>query len=115
MPEEVQEQTTFVEGATTCVSVNAYERSPAARTACITHHGYACAACGLNLGDVYGQVGAQYIHVHHLRQLSEIRAGYEVNPTDDLCPVCPNCHAIIHRRTPPYTIAEVKAMLASST
>jgi 5-methylcytosine-specific restriction enzyme A len=51
------------------------------------------------------------IHIHHLRQLSDINAEYCVNPVDDLCPVCPTCHAVIHSRKSPYTIEEVAIMI----
>ncbi|HSX81067.1 MAG TPA: HNH endonuclease [Candidatus Saccharimonadia bacterium] len=55
---------------------------------------------------------AEFIHVHHCRPLSEIAGEYVVDPIEDLRPVCPNCHAVIHRRTPPFTIEEVRSMLA---
>ncbi|NLO69847.1 MAG: HNH endonuclease, partial [Porphyromonadaceae bacterium] len=52
--------------------------------------------------------GKDFIHVHHLRQVATIGKEYEVNPVKDLRPVCPNCHAMIHRRSEPYTIEEIK-------
>jgi predicted HNH restriction endonuclease len=93
--------------------VNAYERNPAARLACVKHYGYSCTACGVTLADVYGDIGRNFIHVHHLKQLSQVGESYEVNPIDDLCPVCPNCHALIHRRTPPYTVEEIAQIIRS--
>jgi predicted HNH restriction endonuclease len=45
---------------------------------------------------VYGPLAEGFIHVHHVKQLSEIGAEYEVDPVADLRPVCPNCHAVIH-------------------
>jgi 5-methylcytosine-specific restriction enzyme A len=111
IPEEVTDTTRHCEGAVRSINVNAYERSAAARNKCILHYGCQCAACGVNLGDVYGEIAQGYIHVHHLRQLSEINAEYEVDPIQDLCPLCPNCHAIIHLSSPPYTIEEIKAKI----
>lgn len=32
----------------------------------------------------------------------------------DLRPVCPTCHAVIHTRTPPLTIEEIQAMIADA-
>lgn len=51
--------------------------------------------------------------MHHLTQLSKIGQGYEVDPVNDLRPVCPNCHAMLHKRNPPYAIdkLEVKRCL----
>ena len=66
-----------------------------------------------HFGERYGEKGAGYIHVHHLKPLSQLGAGYEVNPTEDMRPLCPNCHAVAHMRRPdPYTISELKAMLS---
>ena len=64
-------------------------------------------ACGIDLAEKYGEKGEKFIHVHHLKPVSEVGAQYEVDPIKDLIPVCPNCHAMIHRRAPPYTIDEV--------
>lgn len=52
------------------------------------------------------------IHVHHLRQLADVNAKYQVDPIQDLRPVCPTCHAVIHSQTPPFTIEEISAMIA---
>jgi 5-methylcytosine-specific restriction protein A len=46
--------------------------------------------------------------VHHLKSLAEIGAEYELDPVRDLRPVCPNCHAMIHRKYPPYGLEEVR-------
>lgn len=113
LPEEIAQNAAqeVYEGAVRRISVDAYERSPEARRQCIAHHGTNCSVCGFDFGRTYGEVGAHFIHVHHLRQLSEIHERYQVDPVRDMRPVCPNCHAIIHRRQPPYTIEEVKTLL----
>ena len=40
-----------------------------------------------------------------------IKENYRLDPINDLIPVCPNCHAMLHRRCPPYTPEELKNML----
>lgn len=110
-PDEVQLGTGYQEGAVVRVSVNAYERNPAARRACIAHHGTNCCICGFNFGQRYGPTVDGLIHVHHLRPLSEIGAEYTVDPVADLRPVCPNCHAVLHSRTPGYSMEEVRRFL----
>jgi HNH endonuclease len=52
--------------------------------------------CDFNFATVYGPLAEGFIHVHHVKPLSEIGAEYEVDPVADLRPVCANCHAIIH-------------------
>ena len=110
MPGEPHE---FVEGAARSVTVNAYERSGPARLACLKHHGYTCAACGFDFERAYGPLGAGYIHVHHVVSISNIRQEYVIDPVKDLIPVCPNCHALIHRTQPPLTVTHLKVHLAS--
>jgi len=111
-PEDVdQPQEEMFEGAVRRVIVNAYERNPEARRQCINHYGAKCSICEFDFFKVYGDVGKDFIHVHHLKQISEIGATYKINPIEDLRPVCPNCHAVLHKRTPPYTIDEVKGFL----
>lgn len=110
-PEEVGNKESFKEGATRTVKVNAYERNPKARKMCIEHFGVQCAVCDLKLADFYGEVAKDLIHVHHLKPLSEVGAEYTVDPVEDLRPVCPNCHAVIHLRKPPYSVEEMKKML----
>lgn len=113
LPEEVRLTGQFTEGALCRVVVNAYERSTAAREACIAHYGTRCAACGFSFGETYGEAGADFIHVHHLRSLADIGSEYVVDPIEDLRPVCANCHSIIHRRpNQPYTLNEIRQFLA---
>lgn len=106
--EEVQAPERYWEGALRRISVNAYERDPRARQACLQLHGSFCSICGFDFETTYGEIGKGFIHVHHLRQLSEIGEAYEVDPLRDLMPVCPNCHAMLHKQIPAYSIEELK-------
>lgn len=94
------------------MEVNRYERDPQARKTCLEHWGYNCTVCQLSFEEAYGQLGRSYIHVHHLLELSRTPPGYHVNPVNDLRPVCPNCHAMIHRGTGrALTIQELQQLL----
>ena len=86
------------EGARARVEVNRYERSRRAREACLARHGFACRVCGLRFEERYGEIGRGFIHVHHITPLSQVAddPGYKLNPIEDLVPVCPNCHAMLH-------------------
>jgi 5-methylcytosine-specific restriction enzyme A len=109
--EESPEARGLPEGALRRVEVNRYERSPINRQACIADKGDACAVCGLQFESVYGRIGDGYIHVHHVTPVSVIGANYVVDPVNDLVPVCPNCHAMLHRRDPPLTVDELRAAI----
>lgn len=102
----------LIEGAVRAITVNAYERDPKARAKCIRAHGTACSVCGFSFAKAYGDIAKDYIHVHHLRPLSEVGEAHEVDPVRDLRPVCPNCHAVLHRRVPAYGIEELRAIIA---
>lgn len=111
LPDEVENPSLFHEGATHRVTVNAYERNPEARKLCIDHHGLSCCICSFNFEEVYGEAGKGFIHIHHLKPLSETGEEYVVDPVRDMRPVCPNCHAMIHKNKPAHTVEEVKEVL----
>lgn len=100
------------EGAKKRVEVNRYERDRRNRAAALAIHGYACKACGLDMATRYGMAATGLIEVHHVTPVSVLGPDYRINPSTDLLPLCPNCHAVTHRRCPPYSVEEVAAMLA---
>lgn len=94
------------------VKVNIYERDREARRKCLKHHGYVCKACDTKLSDKYGPIARDFIHVHHVIPLAEIKKEYKVDPIKDLVPVCPSCHSTIHRdKKNPLTIEELRAKI----
>ncbi len=106
--DELSPEGRLPEGAVREVTVNAYERNPAARAKCIAHYGAFCAVCRIDFFETYGKIGKYFIHVHHIRPLSKLRRTYRVNPIADLRPVCPNCHAMLHKKDPPLSIARLR-------
>ncbi len=112
LSEELTDRRTLREGAAQQITVLAYERNPEARRRCIELYGYDCAVCGFNFAASFGELGKEYIQVHHLRELSSVGEEYEVDPAADLRPVCPNCHAMLHRRSPVLSIEDLKRIIA---
>lgn len=110
-PDEVVAPEEVFEGAKQEVLVNRYERSLSARVACIEKWGVSCAVCDFNFEQSYGDIGAGYIHVHHLKPLGEIGRSYKLDPIKDLRPVCPNCHAMLHRQVPALAIEDLKCIV----
>ena len=43
--------------------------------------------------------------------ISDVDSHYAVDPIEDLRPICPNCHAMVHRRQPPLELDDVRSML----
>lgn len=113
-PDEVDPKDPHTEGAVQQVLVNRYERNPEARAASIDHYGLACQVCAFDFKAAYGTIGEGFIHVHHIVPLAQVGKSYEVDPVKDLKPVCPNCHAMLHKRIPPYTIDELKLALKTA-
>lgn len=92
------------EGALKLSVTRKYERSRVNRAICLRHHGFRCQGCGLLLQEIYGPLGANVIHVHHIVPVSKMGGSYILDPKSDLIPLCPNCHNIVHRTEPPVSI-----------
>jgi len=110
-PDEIEANEKFTEGSKKVVTVNAYERNSKARHKCIEKYGWKCQCCGLDFEKVYGEIGKGFIHVHHIKSISEIGKEYKIDPHKDLIPLCPNCHAMIHRGDPVFSLEELKEMI----
>lgn len=113
LPEEIEAPGTVYEGAKKTITVNAYERDRTARDRCIAHWGCECIVCGFDFGKRYGATGVGFIHVHHLKPISEIGEQYRLDPVQDLRPVCPNCHAMLHRSRAVLSIEQLQNILQS--
>jgi 5-methylcytosine-specific restriction protein A len=111
LPDESDEAEKYSEGARRSVYVNAFERNPQARAACIAHFGARCAVCRLALEERYGSIAAGFIHVHHVRPMSDVTREYRVDPKKDLVPICPNCHTVIHLARPPLSVRAARKLL----
>jgi 5-methylcytosine-specific restriction protein A len=102
---------TYAEGKRKQILINIYERNLSARQICIEYYGLNCSVCEFNFERIYGEIGKNFIHVYHLVPLSDIGNEYTLNPIKDLRPICPNCHAMIHKRIPAYSIEELKSLI----
>jgi len=107
-PEEILNPEYYIEGVRKQITVNSYERDRQARNRAIEIHGLDCFVCAMNFENMYGDIGIGFIHIHHLVPLHTIDNKYQVNPEKDLVPVCPNCHAMLHRSNNPPTIKQLK-------
>jgi 5-methylcytosine-specific restriction protein A len=99
------------EGDKISLTVNRYERDRRNRAAALAIHGHICKACASDMGHRYGVIAAGLIEVHHTTPVSQLGPSYIINPQTDLVPLCPNCHAVAHRREPPYSVEEIRDLL----
>ena len=102
----------YPEGAVSQVLVNRYERDPRNRREAIAIHGKTCLACNFNFAEKYGELGDEYIVVHHTVPVSQMGNDYVVDPAKDLVTLCANCHAMVHRHDPPISLADLKKILS---
>lgn len=110
-PDDIDDSITYSEGKAKKVLVNSYERNPHARKKCIEHYGLNCQVCEFNFEEKFGELGRNFIHVHHIVDIATIGNKYSVDPITDLIPVCPNCHAMLHKKKPAYSIEELKKIM----
>lgn len=91
-----------------------HKRNPKLRELCIKHYGneYRCLICEMNFVERYGEIGKEFIEIHHLNPISETDGEHEVNPATDLIPLCSNCHSMIHRLEDPSDWQLLKTYLA---
>ena len=110
-PDELEPGKKYIVGAKKQIRVNAYERDSRVRKACLKYYGYRCSVCNLLFEEMYGEIGKNFIHVHHLKPLALTDNKYELDPIKDLRPVCPNCHAMLHKQESVLSIQELKKQI----
>src|SRR5215471_5970457 len=96
--DSLREEESFEEGGKRTRYTNYYERDAKLRIAAIGYHGTECSVCGFNFGRVYGERGAGFIEVHHLRPVSDLKKKTAIDPKKDMTVLCSNCHRMVHRR-----------------
>jgi len=92
------EDAVSIEGAKLEKKSIVYERDPNLKKIALKIHGISCKVCGFNFEQFYGEIGVDFIEVHHLEPLSLRENPYETVPERDLIPICSNCHRMIHRK-----------------
>ncbi len=91
------EEEELTEGKIRQVNLTWHERNPRLRQLCLQHYGYVCQVCGMNFERCYGEIGKDFIEVHHLNPIADTDGEHALDPTEGLVPLCSNCHSMIHR------------------
>lgn len=98
LPEEADQPRK--EGTVSQVSVTRYERNPEDRKKALERDNYECQVCHMKFVNTYGNIGKEYIEVHHLYPVCNMGENYQFDPLDPekgLVCLCSNCHSMIHR------------------
>lgn len=105
------------EGAARKYYVTKYERKRKNRDLVIrlTKQRYGrlcCEVCGFDFEKTYGEIGKDFIEVHHNKPLYSLEEETVPNPETDFNCLCSNCHRMIHRRAGDIlTVKELKKMI----
>lgn len=77
---------------------------------------YTCQACGLKMSEKYGNIGANYIELHHKVPYSQLQENdNRLLNVNDFCVLCPNCHRMIHKLENAGDIKLLKEILKSKS
>lgn len=100
------------EGTARAVTHLRRERDPKLRrakiSAMLTSGGnIRCEVCTFDFARTYGELGRDYIEVHHVRPLHD--SGPVTTRLEDLALLCSNCHRMVHRARPWITPVELAA------
>jgi predicted HNH restriction endonuclease len=96
-----------------------HKRSIALRNAALTNYTnngrIFCKLCGFDLAETYGEIGQNFIEIHHLKSINQYSdedfEKYIPEALKNLAPVCSNCHSMLHKRRPALTIDELKCLM----
>ncbi len=70
-----------------------------------------CEVCGFSFLDTYGEIGVGFIEAHHTNPLSE-RERERVTKAEDIVLVCSNCHRMLHKGNPVYSLEKLKEKMS---
>lgn len=106
---------THKEGTLKPILSSRYERNSELRKETINIHGLICQVCDFDFSQTYGELGKDYIEVHHLIPISNFNSEHHVNPKTEMAVLCANCHRMMHRnRSKIITVNELKEILENN-
>ncbi|MCB0539633.1 MAG: HNH endonuclease [Chitinophagales bacterium] len=105
---EKSNQATFDEGFKKVIAKEITVRNRKVVSDAKMQHGVICTVCGFNFAKKYGTHGFGFIEMHHLNPLKD---GQRKTTTDDLRPVCANCHRMLHKGDRLLSIVELKQII----
>lgn len=70
----------------------------------------ACEVCDFDFQARYGMLGTGFVECHHKAPLSSLKERVQTRLID-IAIVCANCHRMLHRSRPMFSIDDLKALL----
>ena len=70
-----------------------------------------CEVCSFVFAEAYGELGIDYIEVHHTKPVHQMKEG-EKTKLKDLVLLCSNCHRMAHKGKPLATVDQLKRALS---
>ncbi|HKN05019.1 MAG TPA: HNH endonuclease [Buttiauxella sp.] len=112
LKDDLNYEAPFIEGLRHRKEVSFFSRNPRLVSLAKEAHGYRCHICGFDFEECYGDIGKDFIECHHLNPLSEGNSKEVVETyLKDVITVCSNCHRMIHKRNPAFSIDELKEII----
>ena len=112
IPLEKEYESTRLEGTKVETFSTRYERDDRNREEAIKIHGVVCMGCSFDFEKIYGERGEGFIHVHHNKPLHLADGPRRPDPELDFEVLCPNCHAMVHRkRSETLSLAELRTLI----
>lgn len=113
---DLKSEVLFSEGLQQRKEISFFSRNPRLASIAKELHGYRCHVCDFDFEEYYGDIGKEFIECHHLNPLSENNSEKIIQThLKDVITVCSNCHKMIHKRTPPFSIEEIKCKIKKIT
>lgn len=82
-------------------------RNRAIRNECAKKYNYRCCVCGMDFEKVYGEIGHEFIEVHHIKPLSSYEGEHDI-PLEELRTLCSNCHSMVHHGKTLISVEQLK-------
>lgn len=82
-------------------------RNRAIRNECAKKYNYKCCVCGMDFEKVYGEIGHEFIEVHHIKPLSSYEGEHDI-PLEELRTLCSNCHSMVHHGKTLISVEQLK-------
>lgn len=69
-----------------------------------------CQVCNFDFGEVYGEIGEDFIEGHHTIPVDEMKENHKSKP-EEIAMLCSNCHKMVHRKRPWLKMEQLHSLI----